>query len=71
MRVNRDVCSLLVKCESMRLALEKIVHEFFEKETALPDLFGIRQSQLTVIFGKHRETRRLEKKNRRVRAVFA
>ena len=38
MRVNRNVRSLLVKCERMRFALEQIVDEFFEKETALPDL---------------------------------
>ena len=71
MRVNRDVRSLLVKCESVRFALEQIVDEFFEKKTALRDFFGVRQSQFAIIFGKHRVTRRFEKKDRRIRAVFA
>ena len=48
MRVNRDVGSLLVECEGMRLALEQIVHEFFEEEKQrfpICSAFGNRSSR--------------------------
>src|SRR4051812_48288239 len=66
MSVDRNVTGLVVEGQSIRFAIEELLHKLLEEMATARDFLGVGQLQFAIIFNEHRIARRFEKQNRSV-----
>ena len=63
MRVDDDVGRFCIERQGVGIVAQNTIDETFEEEAASGDVFGVRQTKLTIIFDEHRVAGRFEEED--------